>query len=123
MIDLRAIAKLPKWAKEHIEDVERQRDAAVHQLNRFCDEQTPSAFYVEDHPCIGGKSGPSEKRHYLQTHKVAIEYKGVVLEIITRGDANGIVLQWGPPEPMMGEIAMIPTGFQSARLVSKGEMR
>lgn len=36
------IAKLPKWAQEHIADLQRQRDAAIEALENIVDTQTPS---------------------------------------------------------------------------------
>lgn len=42
------VAKLPKWAKQHIETITQQRDAAVKQLNEFLDTQTESSIYIEE---------------------------------------------------------------------------
>lgn len=115
------ITKLPKWAQEHIKDIQRQRDIAVRQLNKFCDNQTESRIFVDDAPCTGEGKGPKRKRHYIQSDKVAIMHKGVQLEIICR--EHYINIHWGPPGYGMDEIAFIPDSYQSARLVSKENMR
>ena len=117
------IEKLPKWAQEHIVTIERQRDKAIRQLNKFCDDQTESAIFVEDAPCTGedGKRGPIFKKHYIQSDKVAIEHAGVGLEIICRDGYIG--LQWCEENGNYKDIAFIPESYQSARLVSKENMR
>ena len=38
------VTKLPKWAQEHIQTIERQRDHATATLKEFLDSQTPSSF-------------------------------------------------------------------------------
>jgi hypothetical protein len=64
------IAKLPKWAQDYIQKIQYQRDAAVEALNNFVDGQTKSNIWIEEHPCTGEKTGPVEKKKYLQTHEV-----------------------------------------------------
>lgn len=36
------IAKLPKWAQDHIRDLDFQRQQAVTALNEFVDQQKPT---------------------------------------------------------------------------------
>jgi methyl coenzyme M reductase subunit D len=80
------LAKLPKWAQEHITDLSRQRDAALNVLNEFQDSQTVSRFYYEDHVCTGEQAGPSSKRRYIQTDRVIVDYKGEEFELtLARG--------------------------------------
>lgn len=64
------INKLPVWAREHVKEMERQRDVAVSTLNKFVEEQTPSGVFTQDSPCTGEQAGPVEKRRYLQTKRV-----------------------------------------------------
>ena len=118
------IAKLPKWAREYIEKLERERDIAVRDLRQSLDTQTPSPFFVEDR-VSGGKVGTWDyKCRYVQTHKITVEYKGIHLEVYAKLDENGIDLQWGSPdEGPHHDIALIPASHQSARLVSKENMR
>ena len=42
------IAKLPKWAQEHLTDLTRQLESSQASLTRFSDNQTPSPFYVDE---------------------------------------------------------------------------
>jgi len=64
------ITKLPKWAQEHIQTIQYQRDAAIRTLNDFTNQQTPTSVYFEEHPCTGESQGPTLKRRYLQTHAI-----------------------------------------------------
>lgn len=64
------ITKLPKWAQEHINKIQYQRDAAVAALDAFTDGQTESDIWIEEHPCTGEKAGPSEKIKYIQASRV-----------------------------------------------------
>jgi len=118
------IQKLPKWAQDHIKEIQQQRDTAVRVLNEYVDDQEPSDFYVDDGVCTGEECGPSFKRRFIQTHCISIEYAGVLLEVRTRQDAKSIDLSWGNPNAgTVPEIAMIPSSHQQARLVSKENMR
>lgn len=120
------IAKLPKWAQEHVRFISMQRDAAVKALNRFNDSQTESPFFVEDHVCSGESSGPSTKKMFIQAYCMSVNWRGVLLKI----DANdygqsghGIRLQWNGADRTIEEIAFIPTSFQSAKILTKKDMR
>lgn len=119
------IAKLPAWAREHINTLERQRSQAVTTLNEFVDRDTPSPFYFEDNPCTGEASGPSSKRRYVQAGTLVVCWRGVELRIYANDYGNsgkGIRLQWSA-EHRTGEIAFIPESFQYARLIAKDDMR
>lgn len=116
------LAKLPKWAQEYIAYIERQRFVAVRALDEFRDEQTPSPFYFQDHSCTGDKSGPVERKRYIQTHSIIVKWRGVELTV----DANsghGLRLQWNGDNSHMGEVAFVPTSYQSAKLIGKEDMR
>ncbi len=120
------IAKLPKWAQEYIKDVSREREVSLRTLNAFQDEQTPSPFYVEENLCTGEASGPTTKRRYIQAHSVEVYFRGVHLTVDANEFGNsgsGIRLQWSSKERGGGDAAFIPTSYQSARIVSKEDMR
>lgn len=117
-------AKLPKWAQEHIRDLERERETAIGALNEHLDNQTPTPFYVDTMESIGESAGPTQMRFYFPAdHKMEATHKGVTLSISLRED--GINLQWseGDNNWSMGEVAFIPGSFQQARLVAKEHMR
>ena len=57
--------KLPRWAKEYIYDLRRQRDASVAALNRFTDDQKMSDIWTEEW-LTTGEPGAPHKRHYVQ---------------------------------------------------------
>jgi len=66
-------SKLPKWAQEKIQRLEMQRDAAIRTLNEFKDTQTESNIWIEDNPCTGEETGPSNKRRYIHAHRVTFK--------------------------------------------------
>lgn len=115
-------SKLPKWAQEHIQKIERQRDDAVKALNEYVDNQTESPFYFEDWVSTGEDSGPTTKRVYIQTNQIVVEYAGVELEILLRKSEDHINLQWHSLDNHTGDVALIPHMYQSAKLVSKENM-
>jgi hypothetical protein len=114
------IEKLPKWAQEIIRDLTRQRETAIRALNEYIDNQTPSPIYVEEMECTGEGIGPSYKKRYIQSRKISVSHSGVDLVILLRDDY--IDLQWGS-EKLNRDAAFIPSSYQSARLVSKENMR
>lgn len=118
------LAKLPKWAQEHIADLTRQMDVAKRTLNEFTDSQTPSDFYVEEMLCLteGNQNNKFVKR-YIQSHKVDVEHDGVRLTILLRQDEKGIDLQWYSADRHMSEVAMVPLGFNKVKIVAKELMR
>lgn len=116
------ISKLPKWAQEKIKTLERERENAIRQLNDYLDSQTKSPFYITDLVSTGeAERGPSYKTTYIQTNKMTIFHAGVLLDILLR--EGQIDLSWGGDHSRLHEIAFIPSSHQSARLVSKENMR
>lgn len=120
------LAKLPKWALEHLKSLEMQREQAIRTLNEFVDDQTPSPFYYEENPCTGEQRGPIGKRKYIQAHNMEVVWRGVHLTISAHSYGNsgeGIALQWGGEGRHSGDIAMIPASHQRVRLVAWKDMR
>lgn len=116
------IAKLPKWAQEHVEDLERRTRNAEKALRDNLDTQTVSPFRVEDYVCIGDGGGKHITR-YVQTHKMTVVHDGVHVDILLRLDDPGIEVSWSGEGRMIKEIACIPTSFQKIKLVSREKMR
>lgn len=114
------ISKLPKWARDHIEDLQRDRDIAVRALNAYVDQQTKSPIFIDEMECIGEKCGPSLKRRYVQANGINIEAHGVHLHVLIREDH--LDLQWSSSGSRRSDIAMIPTSNQKVRLVSHSNM-
>lgn len=119
---LEAIAKipnLPKWAQQHIKTIEQQRDAAVRALEEFCDNDTPSAFFVEDYVCDGESKGPTTRRHYIQTRSIEVAHAGVGLRVLLRGDS--IELSWDTEgRRLADDVIFQPKSFQMASLFMPG---
>lgn len=124
------IAKLPRWAQEHIKYLARERAEALDALNSKLDVQTPSKIYWEEYMNTGeAKAGPSSKRFYAQTNNIIVENCGVRLEVACYdGVSNSmhhpsIELKW---EDMFGhgnQIACIPTVFQQVTLIAWHNMK
>ena len=111
------MTSLPKWAQDHIRDLQRQRDVALRALNTFCDKQTPSSIYVEDNPCTGEETGPVNKRHYIQSHTVTIKHARVWLIVLCQDDS--IHLHFGNEDESCRNIALQPIASNAIRLVAK----
>lgn len=119
------IAKLPRWAQDHLNNISRERDAAIRSLNEFCDNQSPSPFYIEDHPCTGETSGPSRKRIYIQAHAITVEWAGVILNIDANdygNRKNEIEISWSTAEGTR-DVAMVPRCFNAVIIKTKENMR
>ncbi len=116
------IAKLPKWAQEHIANLDRRMELAERKLKEFEDAQTPSEFFYDDYVCVGDGSPPNVRR-YVQTHKISVVRDGVRVDIMLRLDEKGIEISWGDEFRGCREIAMVPTSFQKIKLVKKEDIR
>ena len=115
------IAKLPKWARDHIRDLNRERSTAVRALDEYVDTQTPSAFFTEDLECTGESRGPTRRRSYIQARRIIAVGDGVTLSVSVR--QGNIELSWGEGDHTTGEVAFIPESFQRARIVARKNMR
>jgi hypothetical protein len=120
------IAKLPKWAQDHIRDLERQREVAIKALDDALNTQTESPFYTEDFLCLGEQRGPTTRRRHFQAHRIIVEWRGIRLDVKASDYGNGqsgIGLQWTGKHHRTGDIAFIPTSYQAASLVAPEDMR
>lgn len=109
------IKKLPKWAQEHIADLQRQRDIVVRTLEQYHDDQTESPFFTDDMICDGvdGRR-PSLRRRYIQAHCIEVSHCGVLLRILLRD--KSIDLSWGHDDRVIGDVMFQPSSFQAAKL-------
>lgn len=108
------IAKLPKWAQEHLRDLTRERDNAEKKLAAYIDDQTESRIYFTDRD--GNKVYLNEEASERLT---IVSQCGRVHLRVTNYHDDRIELSWtgGRDEYGMGDIAFIPTSYQQARLV------
>lgn len=63
-------ARLPKFAREYIARVERERDDAIGALKDFMDSQSPSCVYFDN------ITASEHTRNYLQTDRVMFSLDG-----------------------------------------------
>jgi hypothetical protein len=109
------LRRLPKWAQEHIRTLKRERNAAAMRLEVYQNTQTKSKIWVDDLTCY---DGTKTTRNYIQGEGVEILHQGVKLSVWLLDD-EGIKLSWGPGESYnLGDIALVPTGYQQARLTN-----
>ncbi len=107
------LAKLPKWAQEHIRVSDMRLREAKEDLDALR-QNKESPFYYQ--PDIS--SGP---KVFVPAYSIICEYKGVVVEISPRQSGNGISLQWSAGGH--NEAAFIPRSWQQAEIISKENMR
>lgn len=110
------IAKLPKWAQQHIKDLKRERDIAVRALNEWTDTQTPGPIFVDELVSTGEQQGPSTKRRYITGRRVSVEWLGVHLDVLLRDQA--IDLQWSGLNSVHQDVAFIPRSYMQGWLVA-----
>lgn len=107
-------SKLPLYVREHIRNLERQRDKAQSELTAYLDDQTESNIWFTDRD--GNKVYISSEA----SERLTVRSKcGKVYLGITNYDDDKIKLSWsgGRDEYGMGDVCFIPTSYQQARLV------
>lgn len=112
------IAKLPKWAQDHITALTRQRDTAVRQMNEAADKDTPAPFFFEDHVCIKDGS-PDVVRRYIQSRWIRFEHLGLSVTLLLREMHRGkyvLDIQYGGAMRLNEEILMQPRSYQNIYL-------
>lgn len=122
------IAKLPFWAKRHMQNLENRRAEAECALQTALDRQTPSPFFVDEILM----TSDSKEHRYIRTffnpggNRMTVQHEGVLLNITlpmgTQG-RRGIELQWSDPRRQVLDIAMIPQSYQQVVLLPPGLMR
>lgn len=119
------IAKLPKWAQEHIESLSRELASQTSLSKRMVDDQTPSEFFVDE-----WYSTPSVKR-YIQspTKRITVNYSGITCGIFlaSKDDGQreyGIEIQYHASDRAYGGPAvLLPRGFNTISLVNPNNMK
>lgn len=117
------ISKLPKWAQEHINGLQRQRDAAVKALNESLDTQTKTGIYIDSLECTGEQQGPSHKRRFIQGEVLNFAHAGILLRVSIY-QPDKIQLQWDVTDRTKSrDVAMIPQHYCGVDLIAKENMR
>lgn len=116
------IAKLPKWAQEHIENCERERDEANRILSRVLADQKPTPFYTTELRGAEPSSGDRFIRRYFDAGRhLTVEHEGVTLTItLPMGlqGRNGIELSWERYDRLHSRqpVVLQPYSYQAMRL-------
>lgn len=107
------IDKLPKWAREYINDLENERDAALRSLHKFRDEDTPSNIYTENMVCTNeqeNSKAPTVYRRYVQDDKIYIDYNGIRADIfLNRGEID---IQYSLGNRFTADVILQPVSYQ-----------
>lgn len=107
------LAKLPKWARDHIAQLQSGCDELRQKLSAF-ENNDPSPFFERT---IDGRY-----KYFRCDDAMTIVHSGVRLQIRPRSTDGRISLSWEGHQTH-SEIALIPYGHQQAYLVSKENMR
>ena len=111
------IAKLPKWAQSHIEQLDRQRRSAIDALDKFQDSDEPTGVSYEQFKQLG--RGSEFLTRHLDTHQVQFVHNGASLVVTLHDDERGIQLSWGPEGGHgLGDMCFTPTAYQQARITN-----
>ena len=117
------IAKLPKWAQDHIKNLDRRMVVAERTLKEYQDAQTPSPVFYDDLLCVG-EGGPKHVRRFVQTRRISIVNDGIRVDVMVRGDGDkGVEVSWGDDGRLCREVAMVPISFQKMKILTKEDMR
>ena len=116
------ISKLPAWAQEHIQDLERRRETATKTLEEYTNSQTPSEFYYDEMVCLG-EGSPKYLRRYVQTYKMTIEREGVQVDVLLRQDEPGIELSFSHTNHAISQVAIVASSFNKLRIIPNDKLR
>ena len=113
------IERLPKWARSHIKQLDRERRSAIDVLDKFQDSDEPTRVSYEQ-----GHYSDGEYRFFtrhIDTHRMQFICNGVSLVVTMPDDdvARGIELSWGPEGGHgLGDLCFTPTAYQQARITN-----
>lgn len=113
------MAKLPKWAQDYMKDLERQAFVAQRTLREYQDQQTQSEFFVEDYDSDQAKM----TRKYIQTSKVSIQRGALKVDVYCRLHENSIDIAYYDEGRISREVALVPQGLNSVKIILKQDMR
>lgn len=109
------VAKLPAWAKELIESLARERNAAIRTLREFHDAQEETPISYSSNPCLGedGERGPTCLRRFIDAHKIDFSWAGVDLTVYLQEEDShhrtGIRITAGASR-MADDVAIVACG-------------
>lgn len=110
--DQAKLAKLPKWAREHIDNLDKALQQTEKALREYLDDQTPSPFSVVDALC--GRSTRSVER-YVQGYQMKVVSGGVRMDVYAVDDGINVFFEDALKEPD-GDVAMVPRAANSVHL-------
>jgi len=110
------VEALPKWVREYIGNIKRERKVAIKKLNDVLAVQEKTPFYVDDFISTGEDGpGPTNKRVYFNAkHRMIVVHAGIELDISLQGDT--IDLRYNHPGRLTGNVAMFPRAHQQVIL-------
>lgn len=115
-ITIEQIEKLPKWAQEHIRQLEGQRNSAVRALQRFCESNSTGAIVAPQLVC--DSSPPSHREARYNWHNLEVRHVGVRLRITLYDDR--INLSYTSESRELDYVYFTPASFQQFNLSMRG---
>lgn len=73
--------KLPKWTKELIKNLRRERDVAIRSLRDHENRQTKSRISHTENVSTGEKIGPSEVTYYIHARRIKFDVGKSYVEV------------------------------------------
>ena len=114
------IAKLPKWAQDHIENLSRQRKAAVAELDEFVAKHESGAVAVRL-MTSDNDGGPTQRQVRFDAHWLEIQHEGIKLDItLAEGELR---LAYADRGNRRDAVHFVPTSHQQFALRPIPEMR
>jgi hypothetical protein len=112
-IEIEKLVKLPRWARDYINQLAMERETAIRNLNKYLDEQKPSPYFTEELMCTGeekerGSAGPTNKIRYIQASGIACKHPKEKVGVRMRVVDDGIMISLEGRGPHHS-IAIIPS--------------
>lgn len=79
------LRKLPKWAQEHVDGIEREHMRARTELQNFLDDQTPAKFYTYTTDVSAGRI---RGKRYIAGREVCVQTEDTEFRIAVRDDGD-----------------------------------
>jgi hypothetical protein len=115
------ITRLPRWAQNHIRDLEMRLDSAVRAMNQAYEQSPEKApFIVHRNACVKA-GGPVTLTQRVEGYSMEVAHAGIELNVMLRDDH--ISLQYHPPRKWIAHIALVPQSFQQVGLYTLDALR
>lgn len=116
------IEKLPQWARDHFADIKRRKDEAVDRLEKYLDDDTPSAFYETIAPGIGPDGRCVFRDRYINANSISCKLGDLVVTVMPDGERRGVEVRF-MSERGAGQAVLLPVASNVIRIVELTDRR